>query len=58
METVWVYTDMSKQIGDPHQLLVFADQESATTRNEWRLNTHRLGDRSVNRRKLLGCLVG
>ena len=32
MKTVWVYTDTSKQVGDPHQLLIFADQESA---NAW-----------------------
>jgi hypothetical protein len=32
MKTVWIYTDTSKQIGDPHQLLVFASQDSA---NAW-----------------------
>ena len=32
MKTVWVYTDTSKPVGDPHQLLVFADQDSA---NAW-----------------------
>jgi hypothetical protein len=32
MKTVWIYTDTSKQVGDPHHLLVFATQESA---NVW-----------------------
>ena len=32
MKTVWIYTDTSKQIGDPHHLLVFASQDSA---NAW-----------------------
>ena len=32
MKTVWIYTDTSKQVGDPHQLLVFTTQESA---NAW-----------------------
>jgi hypothetical protein len=29
MKTVWVYTDTSKQVGDPNQLHVFADKDSA-----------------------------
>jgi hypothetical protein len=29
MTTVWIYTDTSKQVGDPHHLLVFATQDSA-----------------------------
>ena len=32
MKTVWIYTDTSKQVGGPHQLLVFADQDFA---NVW-----------------------
>ena len=30
MKTVWVYMDTSKVVGDPHHLLVIANQESAT----------------------------
>ena len=30
--TVWIYTDTSKQVGDPEHLKVFADQDSA---NAW-----------------------
>jgi hypothetical protein len=29
MKTVWVYIDTSKQVGDPHHVLVFADKDSA-----------------------------
>jgi hypothetical protein len=29
MKTVWVYTDTSKQVGDPNQLHVFATQDAA-----------------------------
>jgi hypothetical protein len=29
MKTVWVYTDTSKQVGDPNQLHVFATKDSA-----------------------------
>ena len=29
MKTVWIYTDSSKQVGDPHQLHVFASREAA-----------------------------
>ena len=32
MKTVWVYTDTSKPVGDPHHVLVFVDQDSA---NAW-----------------------
>jgi hypothetical protein len=32
MKTVRVYTDTSKQVGESHQLLVCADQDSA---NAW-----------------------
>jgi hypothetical protein len=30
--TVWIYTDTSKQVGDPDHLKVFADQDAV---NEW-----------------------
>jgi hypothetical protein len=30
MMTVWIYTDTSKQVGDPHHLLVFANEDSAS----------------------------
>jgi hypothetical protein len=30
--TVWIYTNTSKQVGDPEHLKVFADQDAA---NEW-----------------------
>jgi len=29
MKTVWIYTDTSKLVGDPHQLHVFASREDA-----------------------------
>jgi hypothetical protein len=29
MTTVWIYTDTSKQVGDPDQLKVFAGQDDA-----------------------------
>jgi hypothetical protein len=32
MLSVWIYTDASKQVGDPHHLLVFANEDSA---NAW-----------------------
>jgi hypothetical protein len=32
MKTFWIYTDTSKQVGDPHHLLVFANEDSA---NAW-----------------------
>ena len=28
--TVWIYTDPSKQVGDPEHLKIFADQNHAT----------------------------
>jgi hypothetical protein len=30
--TVWIYTDTSKQVGDPDHLKAFANQDAA---NEW-----------------------
>ena len=32
MKSVWVYIDTSKPVGDPHHVLVFADQDAA---NAW-----------------------
>jgi hypothetical protein len=29
MRTVWIYTDTSKQVGEPEHLKVFADIEAA-----------------------------
>jgi hypothetical protein len=29
MKTVWVYIDTSKQVGNPHHVLVFANEDSA-----------------------------
>lgn len=30
MRSVWIYTDTSKPIGDPHRLLVFVSEDSAS----------------------------
>jgi hypothetical protein len=30
--TAWIYTDTSKQVGDPDRLKVFADQDAADER--------------------------